>query len=168
MILPFAAAYSLALFQRETRQFTSRFVQVVTACGVLAIAIALLAAIIQSICRMAFLASLAGLFVGGTLALSSKRLGDDSKRPLQWRRKLLPFAGLGLAVFFAFVLLPHDALMGRFTELASTDSVSADARGRSGVTRTGLIKAFPLIGCGWGGFQSCFMRFKTVAPMQTG
>ena len=167
MILPFAAAYSLALFQRETRQFTSRFVQLVAACGVLVIAITLLAAIIQSVCRMAFLASLAGLFVGGTLALSSKRLGDDSKRPLRWRRKLLPLAGLGLAVFFAFLLLPHDALMGRLTELASTDKVSADARGQIWRDTTGLIKAFPVFGCGLGGFQSCFLRFKTVAPMNT-
>jgi O-antigen ligase len=165
MILPFAAAYSLALFQREPRQFTSRFVQIVAGCAILAIAIALLAAIIQSVCRMAFLASLAGLFAGGTLALSSKRL--DSKRPLRWRGKLLPFAGLGLAVFFAFVLLPHDALMGRFTELASTENVSADARGQIWRDTVGLIKAFPIFGCGLGGFQSCFLRFKTVAPMNT-
>jgi O-antigen ligase len=57
--------------------------------------------------------------------------------------------------------------MGRFTELASTDNVSADARGQIWRDTAGLIKAFPLFGCGLGGFQSCFMRFKTVAPMQT-
>ena len=30
-----------------------------------------------------------------------------------------------------------------------------------------MVKAFPLTGCGLGGYESCFMRFKAVVPMYT-
>jgi O-antigen ligase len=166
MIFPFAVTYPLAILQREERQFTSPLLRTLAACGLLGLAIVLLAAIIQSLCRMAFLASLAALFVVAMLTLASRRSSGDSKGPSGWR-KLRPAATVAAVLLLGFLVLQTDAMMGRFTELASSDKVSADARGEIWRNTVDLIKAFPLFGCGLGGYQSGLLRFQTVAPLKT-
>jgi O-antigen ligase len=167
MILPFAAAYPVALLQREGRYASPGWIRMLPACGIWAIAAVLLAAIVQSLCRMAFLASLAGFFVAGILALSTRRINDTAERSHHWWRKLLSAAAVAVVVFFGLVLLPSDALLKRFADLGSNDSISSDARSQIWRDTAGLIRAFPVFGCGLGGYESCLLRFKTVAPMQT-
>jgi O-antigen ligase len=58
-------------------------------------------------------------------------------------------------------------LLKRFADLGSNDSISSDARSQIWRDTAGLIRAFPVFGCGLGGYESCLLRFKTVAPMQT-
>lgn len=167
MVLPFAVMYAVAILQRNPKRHESPAGPALKACGIFAIAALIFVAIIQSLSRMGFLASLAALSVSASLALSVRGWGIDLRmKPPLWRRAL-PIAAVAVVVILGFIFLPTDPLIGRFSELARTDDISADTRAQIWRETTGLIRAFPLFGCGLGGYQSCFMRFKTVAPMFT-
>src|ERR1035438_9438266 len=55
----------------------------------------------------------------------------------------------------------------RASSRAPADAISSDMRTGMWRDTLGLIKAFPLFGCGLGAYQSCFPRYQTVAPMYT-
>jgi O-antigen ligase len=74
---------------------------------------------------------------------------------------------LSVLALLAFILLPDDPLIARYAQLAPADAISSDIRTGMWRDTLGLIKAFPLFGCGLGAFESCFPRFQTVAPMYT-
>src|SRR5581483_8716456 len=99
------------------------------------------------------------------LSVCGWRVDVETPAPL-WRR-LLPIATVAVIVALGFVFLPTDPLIARFSDLARTDDISADTRAQIWRESIGIIKAFPVFGCGLGGYESVFMRFKTVAPMFT-
>jgi O-antigen ligase len=167
MVLPLAVMYAVAILQRNPKRHESPAGPAIKACGIFTIAALILVAIIHSLSRMGFLASLAALFVSAALALSVRGWSIDLQvKPPLWRRAL-PIAAVAVIVILGFIFLPTDPLIARFSELARTDDISADTRAQIWRETAGLIKAFPLFGCGLGGYESCFMRFKTVAPMNT-
>lgn len=167
LVLPFALLYPIAILYRQRTLHESPARPAIKACCVLALGTVILIAVIFSESRMAFFASLASLFVGAALALAVRVLPLDPSAHARIWRKVLPVALVAVVVSLGFVFLPTDALIGRFAGLANTDSISADMRAEIWRESTGLVKAFPLFGCGLGGYESAFFRFKTVAPMNT-
>ena len=67
----------------------------------------------------------------------------------------------------ALVYLPGERLVKRFSDLAATREVPADTQAQIWRDTKALIKDYPLFGCGLGGYESCFMRYKSVAPTTT-
>lgn len=167
MILPLAVMYAVAILQRNPARHESPAGPALKACGVLAIAALILVAIIHSLSRMGFLAALASLFVSASIALSVRgwRVDVQVRAPL-WRR-VMPVVAVAAIVALGFVFLPTDPLIARFADLATTNDISADSRAQIWRESLGLVREFPFFGCGLGGYESCFMRIKTVAPMFT-
>lgn len=165
--LPFAALYPVAILQREKRRHESPARPALLACVLIAIAVILLVGIIFSLSRMGFIVALASLFVSGSIVLTVRGwrvdYEDESKR---WR-KWLPNIPLAFAIIFGFIFLPTDPLVARFAEFARTDDISADTRAQIWRDSVSLVKDYPLTGCGFGTYESCFYRYKQVAPMFT-
>jgi len=168
MVLPFAAMYPAAIMQREKdNRFESPALPAINASLLLAITAILLVAIILSLSRMGFIAALAALLVAGVTALSLRGRQSGNRLPAARWSRWIPPALLTMVIVLAFVFLPTNALVARFADLANTDQISSDTRVQMWRDTTGLIKAYPLFGCGMGGYESCFLRYKTVAPMAT-
>jgi O-antigen ligase len=167
MVLPFAATIPVAILQRDRSRHSSPAAPAIKACIFLAIAATLLVGIIYSLSRMGFIASLAALFVAGSIAFSLRGFSTSYEVSASWFRRWSPSLVVGLVVLAGFIFLPTDPLIARFSDLAKTDEISADTRLQIWRDTTGLIKAFPLFGCGLGGYYSCFLRYKTAAPMNT-
>jgi len=143
MMLPFAAAYSAALFAR--RSYTK-------ALGMLSIALIILAGLVCSLSKMGFAAGLAGLFVMGALAVAGKVRGG---------KKWLVIAGMASLVLFVFIFLPSDAFIANYGGVASKGQTAA-LEGRWPIWRETmhLIAAYPLFGCGLGNYETAFLRYQ--------
>lgn len=167
MILPLALMYGVAILRRGPQRHFSLLGPALKSSLVLALAALILIAIVRSLSRMGFLAALASLLVTGFLAIVVHSPADygQERAPL-WRR-IAPITAVALLVGLGFVFLPTDALIARFGDFATSEGVSSDQRHQIWAETVGLIKAFPLFGCGLGTYESCFMRFKAVAPMQS-
>jgi len=167
MVIPFAVVYPIAILQRDRKRHESPAGPALRACVVLAVATVILIGIIHSLSRMAFLATLASLFVSGAIAISLRESPVDPPLKASVWRKWVPIASVGVIVLLGFVFLPTDPLIKRFSELATTEDISADTRAQIWRDTVGLVKAFPIFGCGLGGYESAFLRYKSVAPMNT-
>jgi O-antigen ligase len=167
LLLPFALLYPIAILYRERNLHESPARPAIKACCVLALGTVMLIAVILSESRMAFLATLASLFVGAGLAIGVRVLHIEPSFKASLWRKWVPIAMVAVVISLSFVFLPTDALISRFADLAKTETISADTRAQIWRESMGLAKAFPIFGCGLGGYESAFLRFKTVAPMNT-
>jgi O-antigen ligase len=84
-----------------------------------------------------------------------------------WRGNGLRSAGLvgllaaGLAV--CFVALPSDQLISRFAQ--AKDDMTAEGRTELWKESLGLVRAYPVFGCGLGAYESAFLRFKVSVPL---
>ncbi|MGD0500608.1 MAG: O-antigen ligase family protein [Bryobacteraceae bacterium] len=167
MVLPFAAMYALAILQRDREPHRWPAAQAVKACAMLAIAALILVGIVFSLSRMGFFCALAALFVCGTLTLGARnwRMDDVVAAPL-WRR-MLPMALVAVVALLGFVFLPTDPLIARFSDFAHMDNETPDTRAQLWRDTGLLIRDYPVFGCGLGAYESCFLRYKTVAPMNT-
>ena len=144
MVLPFAATIPVAILQRDRSRHSSPAAPAIKACIFLAIAATLLVGIIYSLSRMGFIASLAALFVAGSIAFSLRGFSTSYEVSANWFRRWSPVAGSGPGGAVGFIFLPTDPLIARFSDLAKTDEISADTRLQIWRDTTGLIKAFPL------------------------
>ncbi|HVX65315.1 MAG TPA: O-antigen ligase family protein [Bryobacteraceae bacterium] len=149
-VLPFPVAWGLALLGRHLRRSEIAAAPVAGACALFSATALLAAAVVRSSSRMGFLAALLALAV--TAAAVARG-----------RRAALAAALLGTA---AFLLLPTDALIGRYAELAS-DDVSAGTRLRLWRETVPLVRDYALPGCGLGAYGSVFPRYKTAVPLHT-
>ena len=161
MILPFALMQAVSILVRDRKRHESPALPALKACVLLASAAVMLIAIIHSLSRMGFLAVLASLFVCGAVALTLRggRIDYEVERMSFWRR-WLPVVTVALIVLLGFIFLPTDPLIARFSEFARTDDISADTRAQIWRDTAGMVKAYPWVGCGWGAYQSSFLRFK--------
>ena len=158
LCLPFALMWGVAVVKRGGKRHESPVRPAVLACLSFGAACVMLLAVVLSLSRMGFLAVLAGLLAMG-LALVA---GVVSRRT-RWG---LGVGALALAVC-GFVFLPTDALIGRFAALAATGEITADTRAQIWAESLAMVQDYPLLGCGLGSYESCFHKYKTVAPMQT-
>ncbi len=119
----------------------------------------MLLAILLSVSRGAFLATLFSLMVLGLVGL-----GTGRRRFRHW---WLP-AGLLTVVFsLALVFLPPDRLIFKIGQKASSEAISTDARTRMWRDAIRLIGVYPLFGCGLNAYESCLMPYQTALPMFT-
>ncbi len=178
MCLPFAVMGAATIFygSRSNSRRDTPLKPALLASGLLVCAAVMLLAVVASLSRMGFMATLAGLAVMGSLALSRGRGGvrfsaktkNEMKqlalargRVLRW----LPAVAMVLAVFAAFVLLPTDQLIARFADISSSEEISANDRALIWSDTLRLAGAYPIFGCGLGAYESALLPFKTVAPL---
>jgi len=163
MALPFAVVYPVALWRRTRSRGHLAVAPALEACGVWALAGLLFAGIIHSLSRMGFIATLSSLFVMGTLAFGTRQLSWAASS----RKRQIITVGLVAALVLAgFLFLPPDRLIARFAQLVSTDSTGG-GRAQLWAETIPLIKAYPVFGCGLGGYETAFMRFKVSGPLVT-
>jgi O-antigen ligase len=148
IILPLAILVPILLLRSTQRSATGA---IFFACFSWAAAALILMAIISSLSRMGFIATISSLAL---LAWA------PNLRRRAWRRN----AGLTIVILggaLALVLLLSPArLVDRFGEIAS----GSGGRGSVWYDSLNLIRAYPLFGCGLGGFASAFTSFKTTLP----
>jgi O-antigen ligase len=163
MALPFAVVYPVALLRRARSRGHSPLAPALAACGVWALAGLMFAGIVHSFSRMGFLATLFSLFVMGTLAFGTRQLSWVASS----RKRQGGAVGLVAALVLAgFVFLPPDRLILRFAQLVSTDPTGG-GRAQLWAETIPLIRAYPVFGCGLGGYETAFMRFKVSGPLLT-
>lgn len=163
MVLPFPVMFAVAVLRRDRNRFEAPAAPALKASLLLTIAAVMLVAIILSLSRMGFLAALASLLVAGVAAVS---LGSWSGTDYLWR-KWVPIAAVAAIVMFGFFFLPTNSLLARFADINNSSEVSPDTRVQIWRDAMKLVRDYPLFGCGMGGFESCFLKYKTVAPMFT-
>jgi O-antigen ligase len=117
------------------------------AIGAFAIAGVMLAGLLTTLSRGGFVA-----FLASALAMFALAIGRDLPP-----RKRIVFGALFFVVsFFALFFLTPEALLERLSEHTT--------EGRTVLWRegVGVIREFPLVGCGLGGFESAFLKFKAA------
>ncbi len=148
MILPFAALQPLAILSRSRAQGrggTTPLSPVLQACMGFGCAALILLGILSSLSRMGVLATLASMVFVALVALGRGR---------SWRQLWPVFATVMAVVTLALLLLPSEKLLGRFAEIDREGRVAAWRETRD------LIMAYPLLGCGLGGYESAFVKYK--------
>jgi O-antigen ligase len=156
MCLPFALAAGFEILARHRAWRERAAGPALAACAMFASAAVILAGIVCSFSRMGFVAALFALLLMGIAAVWPAR-----------RSKRVAIAALLCALLAAAVFLPADALIARFAELAAAPEISAGGRMRIWRETLPLIRDYPLFGCGLGAYESCFARYKSVAPLAT-
>jgi O-antigen ligase len=164
MALPFAVVYPVVLLRRSRSRGHSPLAPALGACGVWALAGLMFAGIIYSFSRMGFIAALSSLFVMGTLAFGTRQLSWVASSR---KRQIVTVALVAALVLAGFVFLPPDKLILRFAQLVSTDGLTADGRTGLWAETIPSIRAYPFFGCGLGGYETAFMRFKVSGPLVT-
>ncbi len=152
MALPFALAYPLGVWRGldTRREFPLR--PAVRMCVSLGAAGVMAAGTLASLSRMGFFAPLFGVMVMGIVAW----------RGNGWRSVGLA-AGLLGVLGGCFVFLPSDQLIERFA--AAPEELSAEGRLQLWKESADLVRAYPVFGCGLGGYESGFLRYKVTVPM---
>jgi O-antigen ligase len=164
MALPFAVMYPVALLRRARRRGNASLAPSLVACSVWGLGGLIFAGIVFSFSRMGFIAALFSLFVVGTLALGNRQLNWVAGA----RRRQAGAAGVVAAlVLGGFVFLPSDKLILRFAEIASVEGLTAEGRLELWAETIPLIKAYPLFGCGLGGYETAVSKFKVSHPLVT-
>ncbi|MGJ5813069.1 O-antigen ligase family protein [Paludibaculum fermentans] len=165
MALPLAALWALSVWRRGQTRHERPAGPALAACALLGIAACLLVGVVFSLSRMGFMASLMGLLLAGVLVLgTSSEPGYGRKRSLRW---VAPVIIVSVGTALAAVYLPTDELIKRFATFAETDEISKDTRREIWRDTRTLIAAYPVTGSGLGTYETAFLRYKQVAPMQT-
>ncbi len=146
MSLPFAVLYPFAIRGRPAWK----------ACLGIGSAVLILLGILYSLSRMGFAVSLFSLFVTGALALRT-RLGKAATG--------LAVGALFLLLVLGAVFLPPDRLVERLGETSAADEVRPNIRLLMWRETLHLIAAYPVFGCGLGGYESAFAKYNLTVPM---
>jgi len=164
MALPFSVMYPVAVLHRARSRWHSSVAPALAASGVCALSALIFAGIIYSFSRMGFVATLFSLFLMGTLALGTRQLSWVTRsRRSRW-------VGVGVVaalVLAGFILLPPERLIQRFAGFVSTDGLTSEGRTDLWAETIPLVRAYPVFGCGLGGYETAFSRFKISGVLVT-
>ena len=165
LVLPIAAAGPLVFLRKHNVREGLSTADALKTAALWTLSAAFLVAIIFSQSKMGFIASLFSLLVVGILAVVTKAHTFPSRRNVA-----LVMAGVVTVAGLAFIFLPTDELIRRYA-VAVTET---NEKGAPDETRLGdwretipLIRAYPVFGCGLGGYFAAFAKVKTVTPMMT-
>lgn len=164
MSLPFAVMYAVARVRRPRDRMRSSGGSVLAAIGSLTVAGVVFAGIVYSFSRMGFLATLFSLFVMGVLVLATPKFNSVARS--RWR-SLTAAGGVAALIVASFAFLPPDKLIGRFAKFVSADGLTDEGRSGLWIETLPLIKAYPLFGCGLGGYETAFSKFKVSGMLVT-
>jgi O-antigen ligase len=154
MALPFAVLYAVVILRRSRSRDRSPARPALAACAVLSVAASIWLAILFSFSRMGLVAALCSLFFIASLALVPR---------LPARKKGLTLFLVACAAAAVFLFLPSQRMIARFAELATREGLLAEGRLLLWRESLQLVRAFPLFGCGAGGFESAFVKYKASA-----
>ena len=149
MILPLAVLYPFAILSTRASENRHDLTPVLLACMGFGISALLVAAIVSSLSRMGYIAAVLSVLFVIAAALADR----PSSRPIT---RFFVAAVILAVVSLAF--LPSARLLTRFGQMDQEDRTP---RWRE---TTHLIAAYPVFGCGLGGYQSAFLQFKTSQP----
>jgi len=161
LALPFAVVYPLTFFPLNLRRNGIQVSDALKVFASWAVAVVLLAGITFSLSRMGFLSALFSLLVMGVVA----SLGNPVARRFATPAARWVAVGVVAAVVVAtLVLLPPDRLVERFAKLSDNGGID---KGRPELWREtiNLVQAYPIFGCGLGGYRSAFPKYKVTAPL---
>ncbi len=153
MILPIAVAFGLGIILGSRSRSGSRSGRPLVGGAVLLLAVLISVGLVASISKMGYVAALSGLLVMGMVALATILSG--------WQRWLAAAALAGVFVF-SLIFLPSDELMRAFGSLFADEWSTGEGRWPIFRDALGLIRAYPLVGCGLGNFQTGFLKFQTA------
>jgi O-antigen ligase len=152
MVLPFAVLYpfaALGRYMHRRRGEPLPMAQVAIACVSLVGAALILAGILYSRSRMGYLAALGSLMCIALIALSRGR---------SWPQVgMFALGVVVLALLGSFFVIP-DQLLSRMAQAAPKERVIVWRDTRH------LIAAYPLVGCGLGGYEYAFVKYKASNP----
>jgi O-antigen ligase len=151
MALPFALMYSVAVLRRNRYRWSSPLRPALVACAGFSIAALLLLGTLHSLSRMGFVCAVFSVLFCGVFSFSGVK-------------RLVPVAALAALLF---VFLPSDQLIERFGDLDFSDGLSRQDRLQLWRETLPLIAAYPVFGCGLGGYESAFMPHKISYPLVT-
>ncbi len=159
MILPFSAVPALAAFASsesmgDRPKGADGIGKILLVCVGLALTALLFAAILSSLSRMGFFASLASLVFIASIGLSRRAPSHKTRWAIA--------TAVGVTVLLG-VLLPSAQLVARFGDLEKYGNDRAPAWRDT----LKLIEAYPVVGCGLGAYESSFLEFKNSAPATT-
>jgi len=156
--------YPVAVLRRAHSGWRSSVAPALAASGVWALAVLIFAGIMLSFSRMGFIATLSSLLVMGILVLGSTQLSwvKGSRR-----RRWIGVGMVAALVLAGFVFLPPERLIQRFAEFVSTDGLTSEGRTDLWAETIPLIRAYPVFGCGLGGYETAFSRFKISGVLVT-
>jgi O-antigen ligase len=119
-------------------------------------AVLIFAAILATGSRGGLIATLVSLLVAGLAALQRITLP---------RKKWLLAAMAPALCAVAFLYLPSDKLVRRYANVLGGEALRREGRVLLWSETLDLVAAYPLVGCGFGGFEPAFLRYKRSAPM---
>jgi O-antigen ligase len=154
MVLPFAVLYPVLLLSGPVSRRNSSFRTLAGAFFFMGAAALMLAAILRCFSRMGLVAALAGLCVCG---IGMLLCAGWMRKMSAVRRWVLIGAGGLLFVTLGLIFLPPDQFVARFAQ--------SDVRTEIWSESLPLVRAYWLLGCGSGGFESVFMQYKRTDPM---
>jgi putative inorganic carbon (HCO3(-)) transporter len=163
LTLPFAVAYPLASFRESDRRTGISARDALKISASWAIAAALLTGVIFSLSRMGFISALFSMLVIGMLViLTSERTRSIVTRVRRW-------AAIGLIAIListTFLFLAPNQLVQRFARIVDEgEEVSSEGRFELWRETTRLIRAYPVFGCGLGGYESAFPEYEVSEPL---
>lgn len=163
MTMPLVLAAGAAVYRAGLLPHARPAAPAIKASALLGCGALMLAALASSQSRMAFLGALCSLAVMGVISITA--VEQRVYKPASLGRRLLAGGAVFAAVGLLFVLVPPKALIERYGLLAGKGGEIGEAR--LGIWRESIpmVKAYPIVGCGLGAYESGFMRFKKVAPM---
>jgi O-antigen ligase len=150
MALPFALMYPVAVLRRNHSRWSSPLRPALLACAGLSVAALLLLGTLHSLSRMGF-----------TCAIFSVLLCGLCVSVVRW------FVPVAVLAALLFVFLPSDQLIERFGSLDFSDGLTRQDRLELWRETLPLIAAYPIFGCGLGGYESAFMPHKVSHPLLT-
>jgi O-antigen ligase len=154
MSLPFAVVAAFTMGRHALRHHTITFAASAAVAG--ATAVLILAGILATRSRAGLLAALVSLMV-----LSLASLGHLTRSRRSWL--LVPL--LPALAAASLLYLPSQNLVRRYGALFGGESLLREGRVLLWRETLDLIAAYPLVGCGFGGYEPAFLRYKNSAPM---
>jgi O-antigen ligase len=164
MALPFAVMYPVAVLRRAHSRPHLSIAPAFVSSAVWALAVLMFAGIVFSFSRMGFIATLFSSFMMGALVLGTTQLSWLTKSR---RRRWVAVGMVAALVLAGFVFLPPYRLTQRFAGLVSTDGLTSEGRTDLWKETIPLIRAYPVFGCGLGGYETAFSRFKVSGVLVT-
>lgn len=165
MLLPFAAVWPLAHFRTgyERRELSTADGLKIGIAWTLAALFLIVVILSQS--RMGFITCMFALLVAGVLVVLTKRHALPNRRSVY-----LLLGGVAIVIGLALVTLPTGELIQRFGDATvsirkdGTPEASRYAMWRETIQ---LIKTYPWLGCGVGGYFAAYTPFKHTDPQFT-
>ena len=156
--LPFSLAVVAVLLKRIRSDRPPGGVLTAKAAAGVAGAALVFAGLLCSFSRAGFVAALISVAVMAALALTARGTS---------RARIAAALAAILFLAAAFFLLLPDGFIVRYAGVASTDGLLREGRVSLWSETLDLVRAYPLLGCGFGAYQSAFYQFKRSWPQVT-